>query len=139
MAPMSVSTLPLFRRQIQIYFSVPSIFVALADSRWLLEFSDDIFRFNPLKMEKEEIKGRAPRTMIYLFCSDGRRDLEKVFTDRMKEFQCQHMKKLSISCLIYINTWMEKLTFMSTMSFKKDCNVRESNPGLPRGRREFYH
>ena len=21
----------------------------------------------------------------------------------------------------------------------KDCNVRESNPGLPRGRREFYH
>ena len=56
--------LPLFRGQIQIYFSVPSIFVALADSRWLLEFSDDIFRFNPLKMEKEEIKGRAPRTMI---------------------------------------------------------------------------
>ena len=56
--------LPLFRGQIQIYFLVPSIFVALADSRWLLEFSDDIFRFNPLKMEKEEIKGRAPRTMI---------------------------------------------------------------------------
>ena len=21
----------------------------------------------------------------------------------------------------------------------KNCNVRESNPGLPRGRREFYH
>ena len=42
---------------ILIYNSVPSIFVALADSRWLLEFSDHIFRFNPLKMEKEEIKG----------------------------------------------------------------------------------
>ena len=50
-ASMDASTEPLF--------SVPSIFVALADSRWLLEFSDHIFRFNPLKMEKEEIKGQG--------------------------------------------------------------------------------
>ena len=55
----------------EIHFLVPSIFVALADSRWLLEFSDDIFRFNPLKMEKEEIKGRAPRTKNFIFRSDG--------------------------------------------------------------------
>ena len=26
-----------------------------------------------------------------------------------------------------------------SIGYKKLCNVRESNPGLPRGRREFYH
>ena len=28
---------------------------------------------------------------------------------------------------------------LQIMSVGKNCNVRESNPGLPRGRREFYH
>ena len=28
---------------------------------------------------------------------------------------------------------------LDRLSGKKNCNVRESNPGLPRGRREFYH
>ena len=28
---------------------------------------------------------------------------------------------------------------MKNLWFSSKCNVRESNPGLPRGRREFYH
>ena len=34
-------------------------------------------------------------------------------------------------------TWPFKPKFVKAM--KNICNVRESNPGLPRGRREFYH
>ena len=46
-----------FHRTLSNTHVIPSIFVALADSRWLLEFSDHIFRFNPMKMEKSELPG----------------------------------------------------------------------------------
>ena len=39
-------------------------------------------------------------------------------------------------------TYMQVITIMhppQKNKKKKGCNVRESNPGLPRGRREFYH
>merc|ERR1712227_1064869 len=36
---------------------IPGIFVALADSRWLTEFSEHIFRFAPMKMESNEVSG----------------------------------------------------------------------------------
>jgi len=36
---------------------IPSAFIALADSRWLTDLSENIFRFAPLKMESKELSG----------------------------------------------------------------------------------
>ena len=33
------------------------MFVALADSRWLIDYSEHIFRFAPMKMESAEVSG----------------------------------------------------------------------------------
>ena len=48
--------------------ALPAIFIAMADSRWLTDFSDSIFRLNPLKMDKTEIGGiHGPNEKIELY------------------------------------------------------------------------
>ena len=46
----------------------------------------------------------------------------------------QETKLLILSSLLRF-----KFEKISKVQIFKTCNVRESNPGLPRGRREFYH
>ena len=47
---------------------IPGIFIALADSRWLTDFSDSIFRLNPLKMDKDHLSGiHGPNERIKLY------------------------------------------------------------------------
>ena len=36
---------------------IPAAFIALADSRWLTDMSEHIFRFAPLKMNVKELPG----------------------------------------------------------------------------------
>ena len=56
------------RRTMSKTVPLPAIFIAMADSRWLTDFSDSIFRLNPLKMDKSDIGGiHGPNEKIQLY------------------------------------------------------------------------